>query len=50
MFSSEIINGEGVANSLLLNQLDYSVVSDSQSWATQPVSDYDFFMEWLSFV
>lgn len=39
----------GIANSVLLNQTN-SLVSESQSWATQLLSDYDFFMEWLSFL
>lgn len=31
-----------IASSTFLNKSDYSVESDSQSWAAQPVSDYGF--------
>lgn len=50
VFSLEIINGSGIAKSVLPNQSDCSVVSDSWSWTTRPVSDYAFFMEWVSFL
>lgn len=35
-------HGRGIANSVLLNQTN-SIVSESQLWATQLLSDYDFF-------